>query len=190
MKHISVFCGASCGNAPEYVAAAQQLGKLLAQSNIGLVYGGAKVGLMGTIADSVLNAGGYVTGVIPEHIVKHEIAHHGVSDLRIVNSMHERKAMMAEMSDGFIAMPGGLGTLEEVCEILTWIQLGLHAKPVGFLNVNHFYGKLFSFLDHAVAEQFLKPEFRNNIYSSESPAELLRMFSGHQKSVMSRYGVV
>lgn len=187
MKHLSVFCGASCGNSPQYVAVAQQLGKLFAEAKIGLVYGGATIGLMGAIADAVMEAGGHVTGVIPEHIVKHEIAHHGISDLRIVNSMHERKALMAEMSDGFIALPGGLGTLEEVCEILTWVQLGLHAKPVGFLNVNNFYGKLFSFLDHAVSEQFLKQEFRENIYTSESPKELLGMFRGHSKKTTNRY---
>src|SRR5687768_1535075 len=131
MKRICVFCGSSPGNRPEYLAAAQKLGKFLAEKRIGLVYGGASIGLMGALADSVLAAGGEAIGVIPHDLARKEVAHAGLTELRVVNSMHERKAMMEKLSDAFIALPGGYGTFEEFCEILTWAQLGLHRKPCG-----------------------------------------------------------
>ena len=138
-----------------------------------MVYGGAQVGLMGVVADTALAAGGEVVGVIPRHMAKREVAHHGVGDLRVVGSMHERKALMADLSDGFVALPGGLGTLEELAEILTWSQLGLHTKPVGLLDDRGFYSGLLSFLDHAVAERFVRPAHRALLLSGSDPAALL-----------------
>ena len=135
LKQICVFCGSNLGARTAYVEAAENLGKLLGKRGIGLVYGGGKVGLMGKIADSVLASGGEVIGVIPKSLMRKEIAHAGLTDLRVVDSMHQRKALMAELSDGFVALPGGFGTFEEFCEIVTWAQLGLHAKPCGILNV-------------------------------------------------------
>ena len=174
MKRICVFCGSSQGSRPEYRAAAEELGTELVRRNIGLVYGGGNVGLMGIIADAVLRAGGEAVGVIPEHIMSREIGHKGLTKLHVVHSMHERKALMADLSDAFIAMPGGFGTLEEFCEVLTWSQLGLHAKPCGILNVREFYTPLLAMFDHAVEERFLKPENRALVLARESAAELLR----------------
>lgn len=174
MKRICVFCGSSAGSRPEYRTAAEEMGRELVQRGIGLVYGGGNVGLMGIIADAVLNAGGEVQGVIPEHIMAREVGHKGLTKLHVVRSMHERKALMADLSDSFIAMPGGFGTLEEFCEVLTWSQLGLHAKPCGLLNVLGFYTPLLGMFDHAVEERFLKPENRALVLARESPAELLR----------------
>ena len=148
---------------------------ILAKRQIGLVYGGGNVGLMGLIADSVLEHGGDVIGVIPRFLVHKEVAHQHLKDLRIVESMHERKALMADLSDGFVALPGGYGTLEEFCEIVTWAQLQLHHKPCGLLNVEGFYDALLAFLDHAVAEQFLKASNRKLILCSADPEELLNM---------------
>jgi uncharacterized protein (TIGR00730 family) len=173
MKRICVFCGSSQGSRPEYAAAAEELGRELVRRNTGLVYGGGNVGLMGIIADAVLRAGGDVQGVIPEHIIAREVGHNGLTRLHVVRSMHERKALMADLSDAFIAMPGGFGTLEEFCEVLTWSQLGLHAKPCGILNVRGFYSSLLAMLDHAVEERFLKPENRALVLARESPVELL-----------------
>ena len=175
MKRICVFCGSSTGARPSYARTAVKLGKILAKRQIGLVYGGGNVGLMGLIADSVLEHGGDVIGVIPRFLVHKEVAHQHLKDLRIVESMHERKALMADLSDGFIALPGGYGTLEEFCEIVTWAQLQLHPKPCGLLNVEGFYDKLLEFLDHAVAEQFLKASNRKLIRCSADPGELLDM---------------
>jgi len=174
MKRICVFCGSSQGSRPEYAAAAEELGRELVRRNTGLVYGGGNVGLMGIIADAVLRAGGDVQGVIPEHIIAREVGHNGLTRLHVVRSMHERKALMADLSDAFIAMPGGFGTLEEFCEVLTWSQLGLHAKPCGILNVRGFYSSLLAMLDHAVEERFLKPENRALVLARESPADLLQ----------------
>ncbi len=173
MKRICVFCGSSAGNRPEYRSAAEELGSLVVQRSIGIVYGGGNIGLMGVLADSVLRAKGEVVGVIPEHLMSREIGHQGLTKLHIVHSMHERKALMADLSDAFIAMPGGFGTLEEFCEVLTWAQLGLHAKPCGILNVLDYYTPLLVMFDHAVREQFLKPENRRLVLARESACELV-----------------
>jgi uncharacterized protein (TIGR00730 family) len=174
MKRICVFCGSSEGSSPEYRAAAEEMGAELVRRNIGLVYGGGNVGLMGIIADAVLKEGGEVHGVIPENLLAREVGHKGLTKLHVVRSMHERKALMADLSDAFIAMPGGFGTLEEFCEVLTWSQLGLHVKPCGILNVRGYYTPLLAMLDHAVEEGFLKPENRVLVLARESPADLLQ----------------
>jgi len=174
MKRICVFCGSSAGSKPEYRACAQQLGAELTRRKIGLVYGGGNVGLMGAIADSVLEAGGEAIGVIPEHLMSREIGHNRLTKLHIVRSMHERKALMSDLSDAFIALPGGFGTLEEFCEVLTWSQLGLHAKPCGIVNVLGYYTPLLAMLDHAVQERFLKPQSRALVLARDKPAELLQ----------------
>jgi len=173
MKRICVFCGSSAGRRPEYRAAAEEMATELVKRNIGLVYGGGNVGLMGIIADAVLRAGGEAVGVIPENLMAREVGHKGLTNLHVVRSMHERKALMADLSDAFIAMPGGFGTLEEFCEVLTRSQLGLHTKPCGILNILDFYTPLLRMFDHAVEERFLKPENRALVLSRESPADLL-----------------
>jgi uncharacterized protein (TIGR00730 family) len=173
MNHICVFCGSSSGTRPEYRAAAEDLGRELARRNVGLVYGGGKVGLMGVLADAVLKAGGEAVGVIPRHLLDREIGHAGLRKLHVVRSMHERKALMADLSDAFIALPGGLGTLDEFCEILTWAQLGLHAKPCGILNVLDYYSAFLAMLDHAVEERFLNVEYRQAVLTRASVPELL-----------------
>jgi uncharacterized protein (TIGR00730 family) len=178
MRRICVFCGSSPGSRPEYRAAAEEMGAELVRKNVGLVYGGGNVGLMGIIADAVLKAGGEAIGVIPENLMALEIGHKGLTKLHVVRSMHERKALMADLSDAFVAMPGGFGTLEEFCEMVTWTQLGLHAKPCGMLNVLGFYTPLLAMLDHAVEEGFLKPENRMLVLARESPEELLRAMEG------------
>jgi uncharacterized protein (TIGR00730 family) len=159
---LCVFCGSSSGSSPIYVDQAKALGTALAQSGIDLVYGGASVGLMGAVADATLAAGGNVIGVMPQALVDKEISHKGLTDLRIVGSMHERKALMAELADGFIALPGGLGTFEELFEVWTWAQLGYHRKPCALLNVDGFYDKLSGFLDDVVTRGFVKPSHRAN----------------------------
>ena len=174
MKRICVFCGSSPGRRPEYGAAAEEMAAELVRRNIGLVYGGGNVGLMGIIADSVRKAGGEALGVIPEHLMAREVGHGGLTKLHVVHSMHERKALMADLSDGFVAMPGGFGTLEEFCEVLTWTQLGLHAKPCGILNILGYYSPLLAMFDHAVEERFLKPENRALVLAGESPTDLLQ----------------
>lgn len=157
MISLCVYCGSSTGISPVYTDAACRLAKSLVEDNIGLVYGGGNVGLMRVIADETLRLGGEVTGVIPNALMNKEVGHHGLTRLHIVRDMHERKAMMADLSDGFVAMPGGIGTLEELFEIFTWSQLGLHDKPIGLLNVDGFYDGLIHFLNHVVSEGFLKP---------------------------------
>jgi uncharacterized protein (TIGR00730 family) len=176
MDRLCVFSGSSPGAHPDYAQAAQELGRALAEQGIGLVYGGATVGLMGTVADAVLDAGGEAVGVIPQALVDREIAHTGLSDLRVVGSMHERKALMAELSDGFVALPGGMGTLEELFEVYTWTQLGLHSKPLGLLDVRSYFGKLAAFLDHAVAERFLTVEHREMLVVEQRAQALLEAF--------------
>ncbi|WP_081402973.1 TIGR00730 family Rossman fold protein [Scytonema hofmannii] len=176
MKYICVFCASRRGAQPAYKQAAKQLGEVLATRQLGLVYGGAKVGLMGALADATLAAGGEVIGVIPEFMVAKEIAHNGITQLHIVNSMHERKTMMSQIADAFVALPGGLGTLEEFCEILTWSQLGLHKKPCGVLNINGYYDSLLAFFDKAVTEEFLRPTHRSLVLEASEP-EKLRLFS-------------
>jgi len=172
LKRVCVFCGSSLGARPSYASAAAGLGRLLARARIGVVYGGGNVGLMGALADAALAAGGEVIGVIPEHLVGKELAHRGV-DLRIVHSMHERKALMADLSDAFVALPGGYGTLEEFCEVLTWSQLGLHTKPCGLLNVDGYYDGLLGLIDHAVAEGFVREESRGLVLVDDDAARLL-----------------
>ncbi|MFC7678756.1 TIGR00730 family Rossman fold protein [Paenibacillus sp. GCM10028914] len=177
MKRIAVFCGSSDGASPAYKEGAVQLGKELARQGIALVYGGASVGIMGTVADAVLEAGGQVIGVIPQMLEDREISHRGLTELIVVGSMHERKMKMAELSDGFIALPGGPGTLEEFFEIFTWAQLGLHQKPCGILNVNGYYDLLISFFDHMQDQQFLQEKYRSMALVGTSPAELIEKFN-------------
>jgi hypothetical protein len=174
MKRICVFCGSSSGSRPEYRACAEELGTELTRRDIGLVYGGGNVGLMGAIADAVLKAGGEAIGVILEHLMSREIAHKQLTKLHVVRSMHERKALMADLSDAFIALPGGFGTLEEFCEVLTWSQLGLHAKPCGIVNVLEYYTPLLAMLDHAVEQRFLKPQNRALVLACDTTSGLLR----------------
>ena len=174
MKRICVFCGSSQGSRPEYRVAAEELGAELVRRNIGLVYGGGNVGLMGMLAEAVLSAGGEAVGVIPEHLMGREVGHKGLTKLHVVRSMHERKALMADLSDAFIALPGGFGTFEEFCEVVTWAQLGLHAKPCGILNVLGYYSPLLAMFDHAVEERFLKQENRSLVLARESAADLLQ----------------
>ena len=173
LKRVCVFCGSSPGNRPEYREAAERLANELARRHIGLVFGGGCVGLMGVIADAVLAAGGHVIGIIPHALVAREVAHKSLPDLRIVNSMHERKAMMAELSDAFIAMPGGFGTFEEFCEVVTWTQLGLHRKRCGLLNVLGYYDPLLGLFDRAVEDGFVKPSGRELVIADDDPAALL-----------------
>ena len=180
MKSICVFCGSSTGNNSKYVTAARQLGALIARKNITLVYGGGNVGLMGEIANSVLDNKGEVIGVIPQFLVEKELVHDNLSELRIVESMHERKAMMAELADGFVAMPGGFGTLEETVEVLTWAQLGLHRKPIGLLNVEKYFNFLYEFFKHMVIEKFLHTEYKDMILIKENATELIDSLIGFQ----------
>ena len=179
MKRICVFCGSQVGTNPLYRQAAQDLGHLLVQRGSGLVYGGGHVGLMGVIADTVLQDGGEVTGVIPEAMVARELAHRGVTQLHVVASMHERKARMAELAEAFIALPGGYGTLEEFFEVVTWAQLGIHHKPIGLLNVAGYFDALATFVEHTIAEGFIRPEHRQLIVLAEHPAALLETLTHH-----------
>lgn len=180
MKRICVFCGSSFGVNPLYVKSANDLGNIIAGKNICLVYGGARVGLMGEIASAVLKAKGEVIGVIPRDLSEKEVAHTGLTDLRIVGSMHERKSLMAELSDGFIALPGGFGTMEEILEVITWAQLDFHNKPCGLLNIDGYYDNLIKFLDHTVEEKFIEPEHREMILIDEDPAALLEKFENYK----------
>ncbi|MES2898768.1 MAG: TIGR00730 family Rossman fold protein [Pseudomonadota bacterium] len=178
MKALAVYCGANPGLSPVYAEAARALGRAMVAHNIGLVYGGGNVGLMGTIADEVLRLGGEVSGVIPRQLVERELAHAGLTRLFVVKDMHERKAMMAELSDGFIAMPGGMGTLEELFEMLTWLQLDIHRKPVGVLNVGGFYDLLVGFMEHAHDQGFIRPQHAGLMMVESEPEALLRRLMG------------
>ncbi len=173
LKSVCVFCGASPGARPIYHEAAAQLGRHIAERGLTLVYGGGAVGLMGVVADAALAAGGEVIGIIPQSLERAEIGHKGLTRLEVVDGMHARKARMAELADAFIALPGGLGTLEELFEVWTWGQLGYHAKPLGLLEVDGFYARLTDFLDHLVAERFVREQHRAILQVSASPAELL-----------------
>ncbi len=173
LRRVCVFCGSMNGSRASYRRAAEETGQALARQGIGLVYGGGNIGLMGVMADAALAAGGEVIGVIPHHLVQKEVAHTGLSDLRTVSTMHERKALMADLSDAFIALPGGYGTLDEFCEVLSWSQLGLHCKPCGLLNVEGYYDGLLGLLDHGVCEGFIRPEHRALVLVDESPARLI-----------------
>ncbi len=180
MKRICVFCGSSPGAKSDYVQTARLLGVTLAQRNITLVYGGASVGLMGQLAKACLDAGGQVIGVIPKALVGMEVAYTQLVQLEVVGSMHERKARMAELADGFIGLPGGLGTLEEFFEVLTWAQLGMHQKPCGLLNICHYYDSLVAFLDRAVEQQFVEQAHREMIQIDDSVDGLLSKFETYQ----------
>ena len=180
MKSICVYCGSNPGRDSRYVEGACSLVREMTVRNIGLVYGGASIGIMGAIADTALQEGGRVTGIIPQSLVDKEIAHKGLSELRIVASMHERKALMADLSDGFIALPGGLGTIEEIIEVLTWAQLGFHAKPCGLLNLGGYYDGLTAFLDHAVHEQFIKKEHHSLLIVDDNQRRLLDRFEAYR----------
>jgi uncharacterized protein (TIGR00730 family) len=179
MNRICVFCGTNNGSRPDYGAAARELGQILAEQGIELVYGGASVGIMGELADSVHEHGGHVTGIIPQQLMEKEAAHTGIANLIVVASMHQRKSQMADMSDGFIALPGGIGTLEGFFEILTWSQLGIHAKPSGILNVAGYFDGLTRFLDHAVKEGFLTGEHRGAIIMETDPRRLLEQMQAY-----------
>ena len=173
MQSVCVFCGSSPGFDPVYRDAASALGRLLAAEHITLVYGGASVGLMGAVADAVLAGGGRVVGVLPEFLRRKELAHPRLSELEVVDSMHARKARMAELAEGFIALPGGMGTMEEFCEIITWAQLGLHAKPCGLFDVHGYYEPLLTLVDRMAAEGFIKEQHKGLVLAAETPEEML-----------------
>lgn len=187
MKRLCVFCGSNTGTRPSYAAAATLLARHLANLGIGIVYGGGNVGLMGVLADAAMAAGGEVIGVIPHSLFAKEVGHAGLSQLHIVDTMHERKAMMAELADGFIAMPGGWGTFDEFCEILTWAQLGLHHKPCGILNVEGYYDTLLAMFNHSVAEGFLKPAYLNMVLADSDPIELVAKMQQYQPLVLEKW---
>jgi hypothetical protein len=187
MRRICVFCGSSSGSHPAYTRAAEELGRYLAASKIGLVFGGGKVGLMGAMADAALTAGGEVIGVIPGHLMAREVGHLGLTKMHVVTSMHERKAMMSDLSDAFIALPGGYGTFEEFCEVLTWSQLGLHQKPCGLLNVEDYYSPLLQMFDHAVEERFLKSENRRIVLSHTHVPQLIEMMKSWQPTHVEKW---
>jgi uncharacterized protein (TIGR00730 family) len=174
MRRVCVFCGSSPGARPAYAAAARALGAAVAAEGLGLVYGGANVGLMKVVADAALAGGAEVIGIIPESLMTRELGHPGLTTLHVVPSMHARKALMADHADAFVALPGGFGTFEEFFEVVTWTQLGLHAKPCGLLNVDGFYDPLLAFVDHATAERFIRPETRAIVVADADPAALLR----------------
>lgn len=180
LGRVSVFCGANVGSRPEYTAAAEALGVTLARRQVNLVYGGGQVGLMGVVADSVLAVGGEVVGVLPEALATKELAHPTLTEMRVVGSMHERKTLMAELADGFIALPGGYGTLDELCEILTWAQLGFHAKPVGLLNAGGFFDGFLAFLNHATAEGFVRSAHRDMLLVDGDADRLLNRMAEYE----------
>ena len=180
IRRLAVFCGSNPGARPEYVEAARSLGRLLCERGIGVVYGGSSVGLMAALADTMLENGGDIIGVIPRMLVEREVANNALSDLRIVESMHERKALMAELADGFMALPGGIGTLEEFFEIWTWGQLGMHDKPCGLLNVAGYFDGLLEFLDRAVTEKFVRDVHRSMVVVESDPSDLLARFEAYE----------
>lgn len=188
MKSVAVYCGSSTGASPVYIESARKLGKELAKRNIALVYGGASVGLMGAVADTVLSEGGHVIGVMPAFLDAREISHKQLSELIVVESMHERKAKMVELADGFIALPGGPGTLEEFFEVFTWSQLGLHEKPVGILNTNQYYNPLVELLNHMAKEQFLQEKYRAMAIVETEPSVLLDKCMSYTPPSVKTYG--
>ncbi len=187
MEKICVYCGSNPGRLSEYVAAARFLAEELLLREIGLVYGGAHVGIMGEIANTVLKGGGEVIGIMPQALVDREVSHTGLTELIIVNSMHERKALMADLSHGFIALPGGLGTVEELFEVLTWAQLGFHKKPCGLLNASGYYDHLSAFLDHTVEEGFVKDIHRSMLIVEKNPATLLDRFTTYEPPLVNKW---
>jgi uncharacterized protein (TIGR00730 family) len=180
MKRICVYCGSSPGRLPDYRQAARALGLQLAARGLGLVYGGASVGVMGAVADAVVEQGGEAIGVIPHSLATREVAHQGLTELVVVKSMHERKARMADLADGFVALPGGWGTFEEIFEMLTWAQLGFHEKPCGLLNVASYYDHLFAFLEKAIDERFVRDEYRPMMIMEDDPSQLLDRFRDYR----------
>lgn len=184
---ICVFCGSNIGIRDSYAQSARLLGATLIRRGVGLVYGGGRVGLMGILADTLLEKGGEVIGVIPQALVAKEVAHQGLTKLHVVASMHERKALMAELADGFVALPGGLGTFDELFEIFTWAQLGLHRKPIGVLNVEGYFDPLLKLIDHSSAEGFIRPEHRQLLVTATHPEELLDMMAAHHPSVLPKW---
>ncbi len=190
MKRICVYCGSSSGDRPAYAESARALGKLLAERGIGLVYGGGLVGLMGVVADAALAAGGEVVGIIPQRLVDAEVAHRGLTSLEVVESMHERKARMAELSDAFIALPGGFGTLDELFEILTWAQLGLHGKPCGLLDVDSYFAPLVAWVDGGVAAGFIRPRHRELLMVDTDQARLIDRLAAHEPIAVSKWAEI
>lgn len=187
MQRICVFCGSKTGNDVRYAELATELGRLMVERGIGLVFGGGSVGLMGVVADAVLDAGGKVIGVIPERLATKELLHPRVSDMRVVDGMHARKALMAELSDGFIALPGGLGTFEELFEVITWSQLGFHRKNIGLLDVAGFFDPLVRMIDHAIQEGFVQAAHRDLIVVEERPDALLDRLASHELPQVRRW---
>jgi uncharacterized protein (TIGR00730 family) len=187
LQSICVFCGSQPGHDPDYAAAAGDLGRLLAARDITVVYGGGHVGLMGLLAEAVLKAGGRVIGVIPEGLKRRELAYANLTELIVTRTMHERKQQMADLSDGFIALPGGFGTFEEFCEIVTWAQLGLHAKPCALLNVKGYYERMLAMFDHAVREGFVRPVHRSLVLAGSDPQALLAAMQGWQPPVLEKW---
>jgi hypothetical protein len=187
MKMVCVYCGSNPGRLPEYRGMARLLGYELAARELGLVYGGASVGMMGAVADAVLERGGRAIGVIPHSLATKEVSHEGLDELILVSSMHERKAKMAELSDGFIALPGGWGTIEEIFEMLTWAQLGFHEKPCGLLNIASYYDHLYAFLEKAIEQQFVKEAYRPMIIMDETPGSLLDRFSDYRAPKVKKW---
>lgn len=179
MQHVTVFCGASMGSRPEYGEAVRALGRALGERQLGLVYGGARTGLMGQVADAALEAGGFVTGVIPSGLVVHEVAHGGLSRLEIVDTMHERKAKMAALGDAFITLPGGFGTAEELFEVVTWMQLGLHHKPTAIINISGYYSPMLLWLQHCANEGFVHQRYLDHVVVSPDPVKALEHLAGH-----------
>jgi uncharacterized protein (TIGR00730 family) len=187
VRSLCVYCGSNPGADPAFAAATRALATLLARRGVRLVYGGGAVGLMGVLADTALAEGGEVVGVMPQGLIDREIGHRGLSELHVVGSMHERKALMAELADGFVALPGGIGTLEELIEVYTWSQLGLHRKPLGLLNVAGYYDALVAFLDHAVEEAFLRPQHRAVLVVESQPAALLGRLARAQPATPAKW---
>jgi len=187
MQRICVFCGSNPGARDDYASAARELAAALVRENLTLVYGGGSVGLMGIVADEVLRHGGRAVGVIPRPLWQREVGHNALTEVHIVDTMHQRKQMMSDLADAFIALPGGLGTIEEVFEIWTWAQLGMHQKPVGFLNVAGYYTPLMAFLDHAVRERFIREDIRGVAMIEETPDALLQRFADYTPPQVTRW---
>jgi uncharacterized protein (TIGR00730 family) len=187
MRRICVYAGSNPGSHPAYADGARALAKTLAEREIALVFGGSKLGLMGVLADTVLDAGGEAIGIMPQALIDREIGHPGLTELRIVGSMHERKALMAELSDAFVAVPGGIGTLEELIEVYTWSQLGIHQKACGVLNVDGYYDHLAAFLDHAVTQGFLRSQHRAVLSVADEPPELLDRLAAYEPPVVGKW---
>ncbi len=187
LKRICVFCGSQAGRDPHYAAAARAVGTLLAQRDIAVVFGGGRVGMMGTVAEAALRAGGEVIGVIPEGLMRRELAHEELTQLIVTRTMHERKQRMADLSDGFMALPGGFGTLEEFCEIVTWAQLGVHRKPCALLNVAGYYDRLLAMFEHALAEGFLQPAHHALVLADAAPAGLLAKMQAWEPPPLKRW---